>query len=107
MGQGRRPNEDPFDNSCEKCDQLPSAPNVAPSAPVDSCPGNVQGKIAWDYTGNRSWNPENVQRLCARASNPTQPALCFKRVMFGGVNWGGGTRWQWQNAVDLCAGTDD
>lgn len=23
--------------------------------------------------------------------------------MHGGVNWGGGTQWKWENALDLCA----
>ncbi len=25
--------------------------------------------------------------------------------MHGGINWGGGTRWYWGNAVNLCKGT--
>ena len=25
--------------------------------------------------------------------------------MHGGINWGDGTRWEWKNALDLCAGT--
>jgi hypothetical protein len=27
--------------------------------------------------------------------------------MHGGINWGGGTQWQWQNALDLCKGTNN
>jgi hypothetical protein len=25
--------------------------------------------------------------------------------MHGGVNWGGGTKWEWPNALNLCKGT--
>ena len=27
--------------------------------------------------------------------------------MHGGINWGGGTKWQWQNALKLCKGTSN
>jgi hypothetical protein len=75
-------------------------------AVADECHDAVQGRIAWDYQGHTAWMPANVDRLCKGASS-VQPARCFARVMHGGVNWGGGTRWQWSNAIDLCAGTSD
>ena len=73
---------------------------------ADECHDAVQGRIAWDYQGHTAWAPANVDRLCQGASS-VQPARCFARVMHGGVNWGGGTQWQWSNAIDLCAGTPD
>ena len=30
-----------------------------------------------------------------------------QRAMHGGINWGGGTQWQWANAIDLCKGSPD
>jgi hypothetical protein len=73
---------------------------------ADQCHDAVQGRIAWDYQGHTAWVPANVDRLCQGASS-VQPARCFARVMHGGVNWGGGTQWQWSNAIDLCAGTSN
>jgi len=70
-----------------------------------TCANAVQGKIAWDYAGNKQWGQANINRLCAGAENSAEPARCFERVMHGGVNWGGGTQWQWQNAIDLCQGS--
>lgn len=71
-----------------------------------SCHDAVQGKIAWDYERNTAWNSTNVDRLC-RGAGSDQPARCFNRVMHGGVSWGGGTQWRWENAIDLCEGTAD
>lgn len=102
--------------------QYPTAPTVAPkpqvapppqqpaqamAPPPSSCQDLVQGRIAWDYNGNRNWADANLERLCRGASNPSQPPRCFERVMHGGINWGGSTRWQWQNAIDLCEGTNN
>jgi len=75
-------------------------------AVADECHDAVQGRIAWDYQGHTAWVPANVDRLCQGARS-VQPARCFARVMHGGVNWGGGTQWQWGNAIDLCAGTSN
>jgi hypothetical protein len=80
---------------------------VPPAPPVGGpCYNFVQGNIPWNYGGATSWNPANVNNLCAGTSNPAEPGRCFDRVMNGGVNWGGGTNWQWQNALKLCKGTN-
>ena len=68
----------------------------------------VQGKIAWNYEGNKNWARANVERLCTGAKpllRASEPAKCFQQVMYGGVSWGGGTRWKWQNAISLCQGS--
>jgi hypothetical protein len=96
----------------------PRPPVIEPRPPVNeprpprdqrppstaACAQALQGRIAWDYSGSTRWNPDNVERLCRGASDD-QPARCFNRVMHGGINWGGGTRWEWANAIDLCEGT--
>ena len=79
---------------------------ILPSTALADCGGAVQGRIAWDYDGHTQWNAANVDRLC-RGSASTEPARCFEHAMHGGVNWGGGTRWQWGNAIDLCEGSVD
>ncbi len=83
------------------------SPAKAASPAETACFNNVQGKIAWNYSNNKNWSPNNIQNLCAGTSNWQQPGKCFNDVMFGGVNWGGGTQWQWQNALNLCKGSNN
>ncbi|MFC3192710.1 hypothetical protein ACFODZ_00520 [Marinicella sediminis] len=68
------------------------------------CHNSLQNKVAWDYKGNKRWGTANMDRLCG-TTNSDQPAKCFNKVMHGNVNWGGGTQWQWENALKLCQGT--
>lgn len=67
-----------------------------------SCAAAVQGKIAWDYAGSKNWQPGNIAKLCGNVQTD-EPARCFATAMHGGINWGGGTQWKWENALDLCA----
>jgi hypothetical protein len=82
------------------------------SAPIESseqisCAAFIEGNIAWSASAGATWNSDYLKKLCGETSAPTQPGLCFNRVMRGGLDWGGGTTWQWANAIDLCAGTND
>ncbi len=86
----------------ESCVAATTSGNTA----EDKCYNRVQGKIAWNYTNNVNWSPENVQNLCAGTSFPNEPGKCFKNVMFGGVNHGGGTIWSWTDASKLCKGAN-
>ena len=70
-----------------------------------ACATFVQGKIAWDYQGNKKWSTTNLNRLCKGAVSSTEPGRCIQRVMHGGINWGGGTKWQLNNAINLCEGS--
>jgi hypothetical protein len=70
-----------------------------------TCAVAIQGRIAWDYQGTTRWNPSNLKRLCGGAEDSLAPGMCFQRVMHGGVNWGRGTIWEWENALSLCAST--
>jgi len=74
-------------------------------AVTTKCAQAVQGKIAWDYKGNKQWAPNNIKRLCKGAETSAEPAICFNRVMHGRINWGSSTKWQWKNAIDLCEGS--
>lgn len=80
-----------------------------PSSPMKSasCAQAAQGKVAWDYKGNKTWPPADIERLCKGAEQSDQPARCFKKVMHGGISWGGGTQWNWRNAIDLCEGSSN
>jgi|GEM_PF-6222983 len=73
----------------------------------NNCINNIQGVIAWNYTGNKRWDTGNLKRLCAGTLEASEPGGCFKKIMHGGVDWGRGTQWTWKNALDLCAGTSN
>ena len=72
-----------------------------------ACLDEVQGRIAWNYEGDRRWNESNLYALCRGTRRATQPGLCFNEVLHGGIDWGGGTRWEWENAIALCQGTSN
>ncbi len=76
------------------------------SAQNNACTSSVQGRVAWDYNGNKTWADSNLNALCQGTQKPAEPGLCFARVMHGGINWGGGTQWRWENALSLCKGTN-
>lgn len=67
------------------------SPTSEPAAVIEKrCFDLVQGQIAWDYTGNRTWDPNNIQNLCRGTSDASQPPQCFQRVMHGGISSGSG-----------------
>lgn len=72
-----------------------------------TCESRVQGKVAWDGSGDKQWPTQLVARLCANASDSEEPGVCYERLMSGTINWGGGTKWQPANAVNLCMGSRD
>jgi len=67
----------------------------------NSCFNSIQNKIAWNYKGSKQWNPANIKSLCGNTRS-VEPAKCFNRIMHGGINWGGGTKWKYNNALNLC-----
>lgn len=92
-------------NDCKAAAEI-SGFICASSDPASTvCRDSVQGKVAWNDSGDTTWSPSNVDRLCAGAEDSAEPAACFDYLMRGGVSWGGGTTWQWENALRLCAGT--
>lgn len=49
---------------------------------------------------------DDADRLCDGAISE-EPGRCFDRVVGGGVDWGGGTAWNPENAIRLCKATAD
>jgi len=82
-------------------------PPAPPTEEEQRCQEFVQGQIAWNYEGNKEWDPRALRRLCRGTKRALQPALCFDLVFHGRIDWGKGTRWRWEPAADLCAGTDN
>jgi hypothetical protein len=76
-------------------------------AAQSACTDSVQGRIAWAGAKDKSWSAANLAVLCKGAETSTEPGKCFKRVMSGTVNFGGGTSWNPSNALKLCAGALD
>src|SRR5215207_5874987 len=112
LGGGNNNDNDNADESPTPVVTATPTPSPSPSPtsmepPETACYNLVQGQIAWDYQGTKTWSADNVQNLCRGTTNPSQPGQCFQRVMFGGINWGGSTNWDWRNALELCAGTND
>ena len=57
--------------------QNPSAPMTASR---DTCAKALQGKIAWNYSGDTKWEPTKLEKLCGDLTH-AEPAICFGRVM--------------------------
>ena len=100
----------------KKAEQLAKKPDKADEADnQDGAPDNLKlattcARAVWSAAlrgrarSDRS-KSSIINRLCANAPNSAEPARCFQAVMGGRVNWGRGTRWAVQNAINLCAGT--
>jgi hypothetical protein len=73
---------------------------------IRACKVAVEGRIPWNSAGDTRWAPANVERLC-RGGTGEEPARCFERLIRGQVSWGGGSNWEWENAVSLCHGSQD
>jgi len=88
---------------------LSTLPAVANSDPERACFDLVQGKVAWNQSGSKSWSPNNINRLCAGTVKAAEPVNCFKYVMFSGSQWGQTSAHNvtWSEATNLCAGTSD
>lgn len=91
--------------NCARPPQMQQANYVPPSDPMAACRSAVEGRIPWNGSDTH-WAPANVERLC-QGGVRDEPARCFERLMQGRVSWGGGTNWQWENAVGLCHGSQD
>ncbi|MEM7491902.1 MAG: hypothetical protein AAF296_00885 [Pseudomonadota bacterium] len=74
-----------------------AAPNAsAQSTQENACYNAVQGKIAWDKSGqNTNWNPNNVRKLCRGATDYRAPVNCFRMHMNTGS-------YEWGRAINQC-----
>ncbi len=79
---------------------------VSAEASANVCKNAVQGKIAWDKKGTKTWAPQNLARLCKYART-TEPAKCFQRVMKEGLQKGKSKSWSWKEVIDLCEQSKD
>lgn len=99
----------PWERAIPACAAQDGTQRPPPPPPVDQmtvCREAVQGHIPWNSKGDTNWAPTNIEQLCKNGVGD-EPAKCFERLMRGHVSWGGGTNWEWANAVDLCHGSQD
>lgn len=52
-----------------------------------NCFNMVQGKVAYDKAGNRTWSESNIRNLCKGTTNATQTIDCFSSKIAAGVDW--------------------
>jgi hypothetical protein len=50
----------------------------------------VQGKIAYDQAGNKSWSEANVRKLCKGTSNTNETTSCFQAEISKHNDWNRG-----------------
>lgn len=84
-----------------------AAPSTAAPSTADACRDGIQGRVAWNDSGNTKWHEANVERLCRGTTAPAEPGRCIERVLHGQISSGESTRWEWRHALDLCEGTND
>ena len=51
------------------------------------CFNMVQGKVAWNRSGTKTWGPTNIRKLCAGVKDPNALIACFKSKVAKGVTW--------------------
>ena len=87
----------------------PTTPTTASLSPEQDCFNRVQGRIAWNYEGNKSWSAGNIKRLCKGTRIGAAPATCFYNTMFRTHLWGKKPQhtMNWSLASQLCAGTNN
>lgn len=67
---------------------IPAATKAQSYTPEEtSCYNMVQGKVAWNTSGNTSWNEANVRNLCKGTTNAGATVSCFRSQISSGVSW--------------------
>jgi hypothetical protein len=89
------PTETPTATPTQTPTQTPTATPAQTPTPGESaavlekrCFDLVQGQIAWNYQGSKSWSAINIENLCRGTTQPSEPPRCFQRVMHGGIKSG-------------------
>ncbi|MEK7802657.1 MAG: hypothetical protein AAB276_09415, partial [Pseudomonadota bacterium] len=52
-----------------------------------NCFNMVQGKVAYDKAGSKTWNEANIRNLCKGTTNAAQTINCFSTKISAGVDW--------------------
>ena len=60
---------------------------TAQTALEKQCYDAVQGKVAWDQKGNKSWDEGNLRALCYGTTNPSATISCFQNEIRSHNDW--------------------
>lgn len=66
----------------------------AQTAQEQQCFNAVQGKVAWNQAGNKTWSETNIRNLCKGTTNPGATIACFQDQIRSQDNW--------QRAISTC-----
>ncbi len=67
-------------------------PPPRPAANTEqTCYNLIQGKVAWNRSGSKSWSSGNVKDLCSGTRNPAATRDCFTRGINMGKGWAAAT----------------
>jgi len=59
----------------------------AQTALEQQCYNAVQGKVAWNQAGNKTWDVGNLHALCYGTTNPSATISCFQNEIRSHNNW--------------------
>lgn len=62
------------------------------------CRTMLDGQVAWDQAGNNAWQPDNVEALCAGATDADARIACFEAGIADHNDW--------SRAIAECAAND-
>lgn len=71
---------------------------AAPGAEEMRCRSMVDGRVAWNQQGDTAWQPQNIEALCAGATDADARIACFEA--------GIASHGDWSQAIAACAGAD-
>lgn len=57
------------------------------TAEEQNCFEMVQGKVAYDQAGNKTWAEVNLRNLCKGTTNADATVNCFRSKISGGMTW--------------------
>lgn len=84
----------------------PPTPPTRPSVNQEqACYNLIQGKVAWDQSGNKKWADSNVKNLCKGTVNPAATRDCFKRGIAQGKGWSVATQSCKSNTSSFSGGS--
>lgn len=63
---------------------------TAPTPQEQACFNAVQGKVAYDQAGSKTWSEVNLRKLCQHTTNPNTTIACFQREIQAHNSWARG-----------------
>jgi hypothetical protein len=67
---------------------LPTTTRAQSPTPLEQqCMTAVQGKVAWNQAGNKTWSEANLRNLCQGTTNPSATISCFQNEIRSHNDW--------------------